>query len=555
MSPRLTLPCCSALLLMTGCASQSSEALRQSFLPATRPFVAPARTAETPAKLNPYLSEAPVVVEPRLSEARTPPRLNAADERLREAEQRFQAGKRLYQLKEMPAARVEFDAAIDLLLEASNLLPIDHSAFERKMEEMIETIHRYDMAGLGGSSAAEEAGFEKAPLEDILEMTFPVDPKLKLRVKEQLHATVSQLPLSMNDQVLGYIQYFSGRGHKTIVAGLQRAGRYRALIQRILDEEGLPQELIHLAQAESGFQPRARSRKAATGMWQFMADTARPYGLKRTAHYDDRLDPEKATRAAARHLRDLYNEFGDWYLAIAAYNCGAGAVEKAVERTGYADFWELRRRRVLPAETTNYVPIILAMTIMEKNAEFYGLTGIVPNAPLEYDRIELASPTHLALVADLTDSPVAELRDLNPALLKGSAPAGYTLHVPKGSAETLMASLQMIPLERRASWRMHKVETGDTLASLGKRYGTTPGKILAANDLDSGVPVTGDMLLIPAVQKETKAVVKSAASRRPALRKTASPRRASALRKGPKVLARTAALTGRAARTKSALNR
>src|ERR1051326_4325345 len=133
-------------------------------------------------------------------------------------------------------------------------------------------------------------------------MTFPVDPKLKDRVREQVTATVSQLPLSVNDTVLGYINYFSNRGHGTIVAGTQRSGRYRPMVRRILDEEGVPQELIHLAQAESGFLPRALSRKAAAGMWQFVAFRGQQYGLKQTRYSDDRLDPEKATRAAARHL-------------------------------------------------------------------------------------------------------------------------------------------------------------------------------------------------------------------------------------------------------------
>src|SRR5437764_9724710 len=132
------------------------------------------------------------------------------------------------------------------------------------------------------------------------------------------------------------------------------------MIRRIFDQEGVPQELIHLAQAESGFLARAKSRKAAVGMWQFLAWRGREYGLDQTAYSDDRLDPEKATQAAARHLHDLYNEFGDWYLAMAAYNCGPGCVERAVQRTGYADFWELRAHNALPRETQNYVPLILA---------------------------------------------------------------------------------------------------------------------------------------------------------------------------------------------------
>ena len=227
-------------------------------------------------------------------------------------------------------------------------------------------------------------------------------------------ATVSQLPLSVNDAVLGYINYFSNRGHKTLIAATQRSGRYRPMIQRILDEEGVPQELIHLAQAESGFIPRAVSRKAAGGMWQFLAWRGQEYGLMQTRYTDDRMDPEKATRAAAHHLHDLYNEFGDWYLAIAAYNCGPGVVEKAVERTGYADFWELRARGVLPAETTNYVPIILAMTIMEKNAAEYGLEDVQFDPPLEYDTIDVTAPTSLALVADITDTSMTQLAGIEP---------------------------------------------------------------------------------------------------------------------------------------------
>ena len=149
------------------------------------------------------------------------------------------------------------------------------------------------------------------------------------------------------------------------------------------------------------------------------------------------MDPEKATRAAAHHLHDLYNEFGDWYLAMAAYNCGPVTVEKAVERTGYADFWELRSRGVLPAETTNYVPIILAMTIMEKNAAEYGLDGIQMDPPLEYDTVEIAAKTSMALVSDITETPLPELAELNPAVLKGTFRPNYPLHVPKGTGTQL----------------------------------------------------------------------------------------------------------------------
>jgi membrane-bound lytic murein transglycosylase D len=221
-------------------------------------------------------------------------------------------------------------------------------------------------------------------------------------------------------------------------------------------------------------------------------------------------------------LRDLYAAFGDWYLAIAAYNCGPGAVAKAVERTGYADFWELRNRGALPIETTNYVPIILAMTIMAKNAPEYGLEGLMPDAPIEYDNVDITAPTRLNLVADLTDEPVSELMALNPALLRGVAPAGYSLHVPRGTGGSLRASLEMVPADKRLSWRMHKVAEGETLASIGKRYGTSAALIANANKLLTNDPVAGDRLAIPAIYKEPVAGSATTAS---ATRHTAVTRR------------------------------
>jgi membrane-bound lytic murein transglycosylase D len=494
-----------AVLAGAGCGYNPPSRFQMSFLPpAPRDGTLRIELAEPPlfqpAALEPIsdLKDVPAILiaSPALPQRRTP-----ADDTIRSAGRRFQAGKRAYQSNDLVSARREFNTAIDLMLEASGQDPTDRQEYERQLDEMVDAVHRFDLADLGASAVVEQGKFEKAPLEDILQMTFPVDPKLKDKVREQVAATTSQLPLSVNDSVLGYINYFSNRGHKTLVAGMQRSGRYRPMVQRILDEEGLPQELIHLAQAESGFIPRAVSRKAAGGMWQFLTWRGNQYGLKQTRYTDDRMDPEKATRAAARHLRDLYHEFGDWFLAIAAYNCGPGTVEKAVERTGYADFWELRRRGVLPAETTNYVPIILAMTIMEKNAAEYGIEGLALDAALEYDTVEATAPTSLALVSDVIDTPLAELAAINPGCLKGIVPDNYALHVPKGNGNQLVAALQLVPSEHRDSWRMHRVGAGETLAMIGKRYGATAGSILAANNLRSAEPVEGDRLLIPAVMR------------------------------------------------------
>jgi membrane-bound lytic murein transglycosylase D len=537
---------CSFLLfavavITSGCGYTQQSRFQMSFLPpAPRASVEAELPEPPPVPHNLYLgADIPAIIlsNPQILQRRT-----QGDTTIQTAQRRFQQGKRSYQAGDVTTARREFDRAIDLMLEASDQGLIDRQQYERQLDEMVDSIHRYDLAELGAAAVVDQGKFEKAPLEDILQMTFPVDPKMKDKVREQVAATTSQLPLSVNDAVLGYINYFSNRGHKTLLAGLQRSGRYRPMIQRILDEEGIPQEIIHLAQAESGFIPRAVSRAAAGGMWQFLKWRGNEYGLKQTALTDDRMDPEKATRAAAHHLRDLYHEFGDWYLAIAAYNCGPGTVEKAVERTGYADFWELRARGVLPAETTNYVPIILAMTIMEKNAAEYGIEAFNLDPPLVYDTVETTAPTSLTLVADILDLPLAELAALNPACLRGMVPENYSLHVPKGSGNPLVAALQAIPSNHLDSWRMHRVGADETLATIGKRYGVAPANIVSVNRLESAQAVEGDRLLIPSVQRAPapvarKTISASARRRSPARGKATTTASARPVRKSPVVVA------------------
>ena len=501
MGFRTTTFCSSALLalvIMTGsCGYSQQSKFQMAFLPAAPAAVTPdVEAPAVPSQPNIYLKDTPPFATAN-STASVPGSKIRFDVNVKRAEEAFQRGKQFYQTNDIEKARTAFDNAIDCMLQATAETRSDRIELEKRLDEMVESIHNFDLAGMGASADVQEAQFEKAPLEDILQMTFPVDPKTKNRVFDQVKATVSKLPLTVNDAVLGYINYFSNRGHATIVGGTERSGRYRAMILRILDEEGVPQELLHLAQAESGFIPRAVSQKAAGGMWQFVVERGQQYGLKQTSYTDDRMDPEKATRAAARHLHDLYSEFGDWYLAIAAYNCGPGVVEKAVERTGYADFWELRNRGMLPQETTNYVPIILAMTIMEKNAQEYGLTGLPLDGAIEYDTIETSAPTSLSLLADVTGAPLPELAELNPAVLRGIAPEHYAVHVPKGAGKQTTAALNRIPAEHRATWRLHTVAPGETLAAIAKRYSVTAAAIGAANNLASAEPRDGDRLMVP----------------------------------------------------------
>ena len=268
----------------------------------------------------------------------------------------------------MEAAKNNFDRAVAVLMQG----PVDvrsDERLQRQFDKVVDGVHTLEMVALKEGDGFTEQKLEPAPIDEANAVTFPVDPAMKATAEAELKETRSDLPLVVNDFVASYINFFSSRGRNTMVQAYQRSGKYRAMILRILKEEGVPQDLIYLAQAESGFHPLAVSRVGARGMWQFMHYTAPGYGLQHDWWVDDRQDPEKSTRAAARYLKDLYKQFGDWYLAMAAYNSGAGNVQRAVQRTGYADFWELYKRNVLPLETKNYVPIIVAMTVMAKNPD------------------------------------------------------------------------------------------------------------------------------------------------------------------------------------------
>jgi membrane-bound lytic murein transglycosylase D len=225
---------------------------------------------------------------------------------------------------------------------------------------------------------------------------------------------------------------------------------------------------------------------------------------------DERQDPEKATHAAARDLRDLYDTFGDWYLAMAAYNSGAGTVQHAIERTGYADFWELYRRNALPKETKNYVPIILALTLISKDPARYGIE-FEPEPPLKADAVKPGQPIDLRLVAETIDTDLETLRNLNPQLLRLVTPSDpeFVMRIPEGSAERFFAEIAAIPPEKWVSWRRHKVEEGETLSAIAKRYRVSPAEVADANDLPSGAPLEeGQKLIIPAAERSEAATGK-----------------------------------------------
>lgn len=439
-----------------------------------------------------------------------------AQKAFRQAEKLFLHGKFLIQEGKPDEARRAFDEAVDTLLA----IPADaagREGLERRIDELIRRIHRYDLEDLGAGFAPELQQFPPSPIDEILNPTFPVDPSVAARRLPPIEPGMSQLPLVVNDAVRNYINYFtSPRGSRILLNGLRRSGRYRQMIYRILDEEGVPRELIHLAQAESAFQPRAVSRARAAGMWQFLRSRGLEYGLRSSKTADERMDPEKATRAAARHLHDLYRQMGDWHLAMAAYNCGPLCVERAVQRTGYADFWELRARNALPQQTMNYVPAILAIAIIAQNPQLYGLPAVDFDDPIDYDTVRLTAETSLALIADAADVPLADIRELNPSLLGRTAPAGTEVRVPRGSGQAVLAALDLVPQDRRKAWRLHRVNEGDTLASIARRYHSSAALIGSVNgNAGAGPRLEEGALLVVPVAAPAERKVRRASSSKP----------------------------------------
>jgi membrane-bound lytic murein transglycosylase D len=419
----------------------------------------------------------------------------------------FDAGEQDFKAGHLGKAREEFDEALDQLLASGLDLDAD-PRLSALYHHIIDTVSLDELEAFRAGDGFTEQKSTPAPIDEIAEEPIPqpelVDPNLRGRAEGEVSNIAHDVPLTVNDPVLAYLNFFKTvRGNAIVETGLRREGRYREMVRRVLKEEGIPQDLIYLAQAESAFQPQAVSKAGARGMWQFMSFAGRKYGLQKTWWVDERQDPEKATRAAARDLRDLYGQFGDWYLAMAAYNSGAGAVQHAVERTGYADFWELYHRNVLPRETQNYVPIILALTLISKDPGRYGIQ-FEPEPALKADTVKPGQAIDLRLVAETIDTDLDTLRSLNPELLRLVTPPDpeFILRLPEGTAERFFAEIAAIPPEKWVSWRRHKVEQGETLSSIAKQYRVSPAEVADANELATGTPLEeGQKLIIPAASR------------------------------------------------------
>ncbi|HKG48503.1 MAG TPA: transglycosylase SLT domain-containing protein [Pyrinomonadaceae bacterium] len=436
------------------------------------------------------------------------------------AEDHFRRGKLNLEDSKREQAREEFDKAIDSILESG----FDVRASQRLQTyylELVERIYReevplqHPVAPVNTQLVAQntqtqeqkpppppqvgfrDQTFEPSPLDELSKLVLTETEKQvsgeDLLALEQAQKNVN-FTFTLNPLIQQYINFYQSRGRSTMENGLRRSGQYMKLARKIFAEEGVPLDVTWLGQVESAWKPKAVSWAAASGLWQFIPSTGRMYGLRQNAYVDERNSYEQATRASARHLKDLAKRYnGNWELAMAAYNTGAGNIDRAISRAGSANFWMIYP--YIAQETRNYVPNILAVILIAKNPEKYGFKGIKPDSPMAYDIVQVPTATSLQLVADATDTTADHIRSLNPELKRDVTPRGdtYNVRIPAGRAKQFASLIQRISPDKRETARLISVAPGEDWQSVANRTGLNVAQLQAWNN---GVELKGATKLV-----------------------------------------------------------
>jgi LysM repeat protein len=321
-------------------------------------------------------------------------------------------------------------------------------------------------------------------------------------IEAEAETGLPDVPIVVNKNVESFIRYFQTSGRKYFEKWLGRSKDYMSMLQSILKENGLPEELSYIALIESGLNPTVRSHANAVGMWQFIKGTATRYGLRVDWWIDERMDPEKATYAAAKYFKNLYGMFDSWYLAAASYNAGEGRVSRAIKRHGTEDFWELAavKKRSLHRETREYVPKYLAALTIAKDPESYGFEPVDFSEGLKYDKVRVSQATDLRVIAEAAGTTVEEIRRLNPELLRWFTPPnypGYQVKIPMGRSEMYAENMSKVPAAKRIAFLQHKVKRGETFSRIAKRYGTGVKQIQYLNNMKGNKLKPGTVIMIP----------------------------------------------------------
>ncbi len=459
------------------------------------PVAHSATMSATPSDSSAYLSDVPGIPK-------------GMQDLIHASRSKYLEGSNLIKAGDSDKARESFNSAVDLLLQSDWDIP-STPALNRFFQDLVQRIQQDESQYLVGPCDTQDEDAESAVVDELDKLDMiptTVDPSLQ-------DALTADFPITMNEMVAKSLDYWLNSGRKYFVDGLLRSGKYRPMIEKVFREESVPLDLMYLAQVESLFKPHAVSRARAKGIWQFEKGTALRYGLKVTRDVDERSDPEKSTRAAARYLNDLFAMFKDWNLALAAYNWGEGKVLRLIQSTGLNDFWQLvDLRRRLPEETKNHVPLIQASVILAKNPEKYGLpTELDP--PLKYSEVSVSKPIDLRAAAKVLSTSIDELKKLNPALRGLTTPANYPnfqLKIPVDSDPTIHAELAALPtakvkLPDDFSCR-HKVRRGDTLARIAARYHVSVAELARANNISAKKKLTaGTWLQVPSQSTSKRA--------------------------------------------------
>ncbi|MGH7871145.1 MAG: transglycosylase SLT domain-containing protein [Candidatus Binatia bacterium] len=349
--------------------------------------------------------------------------------------------------------------------------------------------------------AAKTAPATAAATTPSAQVTFGADNRLLELLGRDLDKAVEQpterrrlhfsKEVVTNPKVRHFVKYYSTTAKRSLQELLARSGKYLPMISKVLSQEGLPEELAYLALLESSLAVTTTSPSGAVGLWQFIPTTARQYGLRIDEWIDERRDPVKSTRAAAAYLKNLHQYFGRWYLATAAYNAGQGAIDRAMQSTGAKDFWSLSEKARLAEETQNFVPKFIAIALIASDPQKYGLGEILYAAPLDYEEVELAGSMKLDAVAELADSDVTTIEELNPALFRKITPPGerhFRINLPVGRSTVYLARLNERAKEKESEPVQvvaYEVRKGDTLFSIARYYGQEVRALMEMNGLNS----------------------------------------------------------------------
>jgi membrane-bound lytic murein transglycosylase D len=471
----------------------------KSQAPAVSPMPStPQHAAATPAP-TPLRQAAPDVQDAR--DARDP-----VVTLIETSDRYFKAGQAELEQGHFEAAKQDFNRAVNVLLESpygARTEPRIREHFDR----LVDRISTYEVRALADGDGFTETKYEPASIDELLAVsttfgTPDATSRLKDTVQSDLASAGHDIPIPLNQRVLAYIELFQGRLHDFIEDGMRRGSKYLPMIQSVFRAEGLPLDLAYVPLVESAFKPNALSRVKAKGVWQFMTGTAVENGLRRDWYIDERSDPEKATLAAAKYLRTLSTIFkGDWHLALASYNGGPGRLQRAMKSARMGDFWTLAEKpRLLPRETREYVPMILAAIVIARNPSQYGF-AFDPEAAPAYERVTLPRPVDLRRVAEWTDTTIDEIQTLNPELRRWTTPVrdnNYELKVPSGTADVVLARLEEAPSADLASLKYYTVRRGETLAMVARRLSVSKADLAEANYLATVAHLTvGQKLMVP----------------------------------------------------------